>query len=77
MHTRLTDDEEAVREVFDGFFSNESPIEVVRAAEPGGHDAELWAKLAATGAPEAFLDSEDPVVREFIGDRMRKVLRAS
>ncbi len=33
--------------------------------------------VAATGAPEAFLDSEDPVVREFIGDRMRKVLRAS
>ncbi len=51
MHTRLTEDEEAVREVFDGFFANESPIEVVRAAEPGGHDPELWSKLAATGAP--------------------------
>jgi phospholipid/cholesterol/gamma-HCH transport system ATP-binding protein len=34
-------------------------------------------KVVATGAPEAFLDSQDPVVREFIGDRMRKVLRAS
>jgi phospholipid/cholesterol/gamma-HCH transport system ATP-binding protein len=33
--------------------------------------------IVATGAPEAFLDSEDPVVREFIGDRMRRVLRAS
>jgi phospholipid/cholesterol/gamma-HCH transport system ATP-binding protein len=33
--------------------------------------------VAATGAPEGFLDSEDPVVREFIGDRMRRVLRAS
>lgn len=33
--------------------------------------------VAATGAPEAFLESEDPVVREFIGDRMRRVLRAS
>ena len=33
--------------------------------------------VAATGAPDAFLDSEDPVVREFIGDRMRRVLRAS
>jgi phospholipid/cholesterol/gamma-HCH transport system ATP-binding protein len=33
--------------------------------------------VAATGAPEAFLDSEDPVVREFIGERMRRVLRAS
>jgi phospholipid/cholesterol/gamma-HCH transport system ATP-binding protein len=33
--------------------------------------------VAATGAPEGFLESEDPVVREFIGDRMRRVLRAS
>jgi len=33
--------------------------------------------VAATGAPEAFLESEDPVVREFIGDRMMRVLRAS
>jgi len=33
--------------------------------------------VVATGAPEAFLDSADPVVREFIGDRMRRVLRAS
>ena len=37
------------------------------------HDGEV----AATGEPEAFLDSDDPVVREFIGDRMRRVLRAS
>ncbi|MEQ8842847.1 MAG: acyl-CoA dehydrogenase [Acidimicrobiales bacterium] len=51
MRTRLTDDEEAVKSVFDGFFANECPIEVVRAAAPGGHDADLWAKLAATGAP--------------------------
>ena len=34
-------------------------------------------QVAATGAPESFLESDDPVVREFIGDRMRKVLRAS
>ena len=33
--------------------------------------------VAATGAPEAFLESEDPVVREFIGERMMRVLRAS
>ena len=33
--------------------------------------------VVATGTPEAFLDSEDPLVREFIGDRMRRVLRAS
>ncbi|MDG2027922.1 MAG: acyl-CoA dehydrogenase family protein [Acidimicrobiales bacterium] len=51
MRTRLTDDETAVKEVFDGFFANESPIAIVRAAEPQGHDSELWSKLAATGAP--------------------------
>ena len=51
MRTRLTEDEAAVKEVFDGFFTNESPIEVVRAAEPGGFDRSLWEKLAATGAP--------------------------
>ena len=33
--------------------------------------------VVATGAPGAFLDSEDPVVQEFIGERMRRVLRAS
>ncbi len=51
MRTRLTDDEEAVRDVFAGFFGNESAIEVVRGAEPGGHDHDLWTKLVATGAP--------------------------
>ncbi|MGB5810288.1 MAG: ATP-binding cassette domain-containing protein [Polyangiales bacterium] len=34
-------------------------------------------KAVATGAPNSFLESKDPVVREFIGDRMRQVLRAS
>jgi len=34
-------------------------------------------QIAATGPPQTFLDSDDPIVREFIGDRMRKVLRAS
>jgi phospholipid/cholesterol/gamma-HCH transport system ATP-binding protein len=37
------------------------------------HDGEV----VATGAPESFLESENPVVREFIGERMRRVLRAS
>lgn len=34
-------------------------------------------KIAATGAPETFLETDDPVIREFIGDRMMRVLRAS
>ena len=51
MRTRLSDDEEAVREVFASFFANESPVETVRGAEPLGHDAALWSRLNATGAP--------------------------
>ncbi len=50
MHTRLTEDEEAIRQVFSGFFANECPIETVREAQPLGHDAALWGKLAETGA---------------------------
>ncbi|MDH3200143.1 MAG: ATP-binding cassette domain-containing protein [Myxococcales bacterium] len=34
-------------------------------------------KVVATGSPQSFLDSQDPIVREFIGERMRRVLRAS
>jgi len=34
-------------------------------------------KVVATGAPQSFLDSQDPIVCEFIGERMRHVLRAS
>lgn len=37
------------------------------------HDGEA----VATGTPQSFLDSQDARVREFIGDRMRQVLRAS
>jgi len=58
MRTRMTDDEEAIREVFAGFFEKECPTSVVRAAEPSGHDAGLWSKLCATGAPGMALPSE-------------------
>ena len=34
-------------------------------------------KVVVTGSPQSFLDSQDPIVREFIGKRMRLVLRAS
>ncbi len=51
MDLRLNEDELAVDEVFAAFFAAEAPIEVVRAAEPLGHDAELWGRFVATGAP--------------------------
>lgn len=55
----LTDDQRALDEVFGGFFRRECPPAVVRAAEPLGFDAGLWAKLtelgaAAMGLPEAL-----------------------
>ena len=46
----LDDDQRAVQESFRDFFSRESPASVVRAAEPLGFDAGLWAKLAGMGA---------------------------
>lgn len=51
MRLDLTDDERALDDVFGGFFRRESPVEVVRAAEPLGFDAGLWTRLADLGAP--------------------------
>ncbi len=34
-------------------------------------------KVMATGDPQSFLESQDPIVREFIGERMRRILQAS
>jgi len=47
----LTADQEAIGELFDGFFTKESPASVARAAEPLGFDRELWDKLLELGAP--------------------------
>lgn len=58
MRTRMTDDEQAIREVFAGFFDKECPTAVVRAAQPSGHDPDLWSKLCATGAPGMALPSQ-------------------
>jgi alkylation response protein AidB-like acyl-CoA dehydrogenase len=46
----LSSDQEAVREVFHQFFTNECPSERVRAAEPLGYDEKLWRQLADLGA---------------------------
>ncbi|MFM8302695.1 MAG: acyl-CoA dehydrogenase family protein [Actinomycetota bacterium] len=45
----LTDDQRAIEDVFGSFFRRECPTAVVRAAEPLGFDAGLWARLAALG----------------------------
>lgn len=47
----LSPDQESIAELFDGFFANESPPAVARAAEPLGFDRALWDKVCELGAP--------------------------
>lgn len=47
----LSADQEAIADVFGGFFDRESPADVVRAAEPLGFSRPLWEKLRAMEAP--------------------------
>ena len=47
----LDETEQDVRDLFATFFARESPLEVVRLAEPLGFDQNLWEKLCSTGAP--------------------------
>jgi alkylation response protein AidB-like acyl-CoA dehydrogenase len=46
----LTEDQEFVRRTFSALFSKEADPARVRAAEPLGHDPQLWKHLIATGA---------------------------
>lgn len=46
----LSGEQEAVRDAFRDFFSNECPPGTVRAAEPLGYDAKLWRQLTEMGA---------------------------
>lgn len=47
----LSPDQESIAELFDGFFANESPSTVARAAEPLGFDRSLWDRIVELGAP--------------------------
>jgi alkylation response protein AidB-like acyl-CoA dehydrogenase len=49
MNLDLTDDQAALRDTLREFFEKEASPHVVRAAEPLGFDASLWAKLASFG----------------------------
>ena len=57
MDLTFTGDQEAMVDLVAGFLARESPPSVVRAAEPLGHDPELWSRavdigLAGLGAPD-------------------------
>jgi alkylation response protein AidB-like acyl-CoA dehydrogenase len=45
----LSDEQEQIQEVFGSFFEHECPTDRVRAAEPMGFDADLWALVASSG----------------------------
>ncbi|MXW60579.1 MAG: acyl-CoA dehydrogenase [Acidimicrobiaceae bacterium] len=47
----LSVDQEAIADAFGAFFAAESPIDVVRGAEPLGYSPRLWQKLGSLEAP--------------------------
>ena len=49
VNLRLTEEQQALRETFAALFAKECTPEVVRAAEPLGHDASLWARMSDIG----------------------------
>jgi alkylation response protein AidB-like acyl-CoA dehydrogenase len=49
VNLRLTEEQQALRETFAALFAKQCPPDVVRAAEPLGHDAALWARMADVG----------------------------
>ena len=49
MNLRLTEEQQALRETFAALFAKECSPDVVRAAEPLGHDATLWALASDVG----------------------------
>ena len=51
MRLSLDNDQRAIVDAFDAFFTRESSPACVRAAEPQGFDARLWRSLVAIGGP--------------------------
>jgi alkylation response protein AidB-like acyl-CoA dehydrogenase len=49
VNLRLTEEQQALRETFAALFTKECSPDVVRAAEPLGHDVSLWARLSDIG----------------------------
>ena len=58
MDLDLTEDQEAIRDVFADFFTSETGPERARAAEPVGFDAAAWERLMETGAPGMGVDAD-------------------
>ncbi|SEE58433.1 acyl-CoA dehydrogenase family protein [Jiangella alba] len=54
----LDGDQVVLRDLFAQFFARECPMDVVRAAEPTGHDPQLWRATAELGAMSMALPAE-------------------
>jgi alkylation response protein AidB-like acyl-CoA dehydrogenase len=52
----LSDEQQQLVDSFGALYAKESPPERVRAAEPAGHDPELWLRLQENGALEMAVD---------------------
>ena len=51
MDLNPSEEQQQLIDAFAAFYAKECPVERVRAAEPSGHDAELWASLRACRSP--------------------------
>jgi alkylation response protein AidB-like acyl-CoA dehydrogenase len=49
VNLRLSEEQQALRETFAALFAKQCTPDVVRAAEPLGHDASLWARMSDIG----------------------------
>ena len=54
----MSPEQEALRDAFADFYLRECPPATVRAAEPAGHDAQLWERLAGIGGASMGLPEE-------------------
>ena len=58
MDLKPSEEQQLLIDAFGALYAKESPPERVRAAEPSGHDPELWRRLQEVGALEMAVDEE-------------------
>jgi alkylation response protein AidB-like acyl-CoA dehydrogenase len=56
MDLNPSNEQQQLIDAFAAFYAKECPVERVRAAEPLGHDADLWARLREMGVLDMALD---------------------
>ncbi len=56
MDLNPSDEQQQLIDAFGALYAKESPPERVRAAEPSGHDSDLWRRLQEAGALEMAVD---------------------